>query len=166
MVAGGGAVRARPLLPVLPRRTLHTVPLQKINSDLGEQIAWPREVALVARVYESLPAAQRSRTALLAGNYGEAGAIDRYGAQFGLPRSSAAPTTSGSGGRRPPPTRRPSRSTSTRPCSAASSPTSAWSPRSGTGSACDDDEQGAPVFLATGLKSSWRQAWPAFRDYA
>ena len=30
----------------------------------------------------------------------------------------------------------------------------------------DDDEQGAPVFLATGLKSSWRQAWPAFRDYA
>ena len=29
-----------------------------------------------------------------------------------------------------------------------------------------DDEQGAPVFLATGLKSSWLQAWPAFRDYA
>ena len=29
----------------------------------------------------------------------------------------------------------------------------------------DDDEQGAPVFLATGLRSSWARAWPAFRDY-
>ena len=30
----------------------------------------------------------------------------------------------------------------------------------------DDDEQGAPVYLATGLKSSWAAAWPAFRDYS
>jgi hypothetical protein len=30
----------------------------------------------------------------------------------------------------------------------------------------DDDEQGAPIYLATGLKSSWATAWPAFRDYS
>ncbi len=30
----------------------------------------------------------------------------------------------------------------------------------------DDDEQGVPVFIATRLKSSWTQVWPAFRDYA
>ncbi|HWG14932.1 MAG TPA: hypothetical protein VG268_16810 [Streptosporangiaceae bacterium] len=30
----------------------------------------------------------------------------------------------------------------------------------------DDDEQGAPVYLATGLRSSWAAAWPAFRDYS
>ena len=29
-----------------------------------------------------------------------------------------------------------------------------------------DDEQGAQVFLATGLKSSWPHAWPALRDYS
>ena len=29
----------------------------------------------------------------------------------------------------------------------------------------DDDEQGVPVYLATGLKTSWAKAWPAFRDY-
>ena len=29
-----------------------------------------------------------------------------------------------------------------------------------------DDEQGAPVFVATGLRSSWARAWPAFRSYA
>ena len=29
-----------------------------------------------------------------------------------------------------------------------------------------DDEQGAQFFIATGLRSSWAQAWPAFRDYS
>jgi len=29
-----------------------------------------------------------------------------------------------------------------------------------------DDEQGAPVYLATGLHSSWSRAWPAFRNYS
>jgi hypothetical protein len=30
----------------------------------------------------------------------------------------------------------------------------------------DDDEQGAQVFIATGLRSSWAQAWTAFRNYS
>jgi hypothetical protein len=85
MVAG--AVLAAPAtLPVLPARTLHAVPLQKINYDLGEEIGWPSLVALVAREYRALPAEQRDRTAILAGNYGEAGAIDRYGSRAGLPQ--------------------------------------------------------------------------------
>ena len=29
-----------------------------------------------------------------------------------------------------------------------------------------DDEQGVQVFLASGLRSSWTHAWPAFRDYS
>ena len=29
-----------------------------------------------------------------------------------------------------------------------------------------DDEQSAQVFIATGLRSSWTQAWPAFRNYS
>jgi hypothetical protein len=41
-------------------------------------------VALVARQYDALPAAQHARTTILAGNYGEAGAIDRYGPGDGL----------------------------------------------------------------------------------
>jgi len=27
-----------------------------------------------------------------------------------------------------------------------------------------DDEQGVRVFVATGLRSSWARAWPAFRE--
>ncbi|HEX4257943.1 MAG TPA: hypothetical protein VH089_22825, partial [Streptosporangiaceae bacterium] len=30
----------------------------------------------------------------------------------------------------------------------------------------DDDEQGVPVYLATGLRSSWPASWPAFRAYS
>ena len=72
-------------VPVLPAAVLRTVPLQKINYDLAESIAWPKQVALVAREYESLPAGQRARTTILTGNYGEAGAIERYRAEYGLP---------------------------------------------------------------------------------
>ena len=28
-----------------------------------------------------------------------------------------------------------------------------------------DDEQGVPVFVVTGLRSSWARDWPAFRNY-
>jgi hypothetical protein len=36
----------------------------------------------------------------------------------------------------------------------------------GNGLGVDDDEQGVPVYLATGLKSSWAAAWAAFRAYS
>jgi len=39
---------------------LRIIPLQKINYDLGEEIAWPRQVALVAREYQSLLSALRA----------------------------------------------------------------------------------------------------------
>jgi len=29
-----------------------------------------------------------------------------------------------------------------------------------------DDEQGVPIYLATGLRTSWAKDWPAFRDYS
>jgi hypothetical protein len=29
-----------------------------------------------------------------------------------------------------------------------------------------DDEEGAQIFLATGLKAPWSRIWAVFRDYA
>ena len=55
----GGVIAAPISLSALPARALHTVPLQKINYDLGETIGWPQQVALVAREYDALPAAER-----------------------------------------------------------------------------------------------------------
>ncbi len=144
MVAAA-ALAAPVALPVLPARTLHTVPLQKINYDLGEEIAWPALVALVAREYD---------------------AIGRYGPADGLPPGYSGANNFWLWG--PPP--------------AADSAAIAVNVdpallrrefahvrqvatfRNGLG--VSDDEQGAPVYLATGLRSSWARAWPAFRSYA
>jgi Dolichyl-phosphate-mannose-protein mannosyltransferase len=164
MVAGA-ALGAPVALPLLPARALHVVPLQKINYDLGEEISWPSQVALVAREYRALPAAQRARTTILTGNYGEAGAIGRYGPGDGLPPAYSGANNFWLWG--PPPAADSAaiavdvdpallRREFTRVRRIATF-------RNGLGVA--DDEQGIPVFLATGLRSSWARAWPAFRAY-
>jgi 4-amino-4-deoxy-L-arabinose transferase-like glycosyltransferase len=162
-----GAVVAAPIaLPVLPARALHTVPLQKINYDLGETIAWPKLVALVAREYDSLPGPQRQRTTILTGNYGEAGAIDRYGPALGLPAVYSGANNFWLWG--PPP--------AADTVAIAVNVDPALLDREFTrvrlvatfwnGLGVSDDEQGAQVFLATGLRSPWSAAWPAFRNYS
>ena len=168
LVAAGAAVTLAGVpiaIPVLPAATLHTVPLQNINYDLAETIAWPREVRLIAREYDALPAAQRARTALLAGNYGEAGAIDRFGPALGLPQAHSGANNFWLWG--PP------------PAADHSALVISLDPSflhrefrhvrqiatfyNGLGVA--DDEQGSPVYLATGLREPWARAWLAFRDY-
>jgi len=65
----------------------HSGPLPQHFSD---EFGWPEMVQAVAQVYNSLPADVRSKTGILAGNYGEAGAIDFFGPQYGLPKSISA----------------------------------------------------------------------------
>lgn len=57
----------------------------KINGDYRDEIGWPEFVQTVARIRDSLPAAERARTAVLSANYGEAGAVNLLGPQYGLP---------------------------------------------------------------------------------
>jgi hypothetical protein len=54
---------------------------------LADRRGWPEMVIAVADVYNGLPADQRAKTAILASNYGEAGAIDFYGPKLGLPKA-------------------------------------------------------------------------------
>jgi hypothetical protein len=165
MVAG--AVVAAPVaLSVLPARALHTVPLQKINYDLAESIAWPKLVGLVAREYDSLPGPQRRQTTILAGNYGEAGAIERYGPAVGLPEAYSGANNFWLWGP-PPADDRSAIAVNVNPAllrrefAQVRSVATFWN-----GLGVSDDEQGIQVFIATGLKSSWDKAWPAFRDYS
>jgi 4-amino-4-deoxy-L-arabinose transferase-like glycosyltransferase len=57
----------------------------KVNGDLREEIGWPELVETVGKIRDSLPAQDRARLGILAGNYGEVGAIDLYGPRYGLP---------------------------------------------------------------------------------
>jgi hypothetical protein len=34
------------------------------------------------------------------------------------------------------------------------------------GLGADDDEEGTPVYVVTGLRTSWATAWPAFQDFS
>jgi hypothetical protein len=51
----------------------------------ADMIGWENMAATVATVYDSLSPSDRGRCGILAGNYGEAGAIDFFGPQYGLP---------------------------------------------------------------------------------
>jgi hypothetical protein len=57
-----------------------------LPQDYADMLGWEEQVAVVARVYHTLPGDQRRRAVLVAGNYGEAGALDFYGPQYGIPQ--------------------------------------------------------------------------------
>lgn len=74
-------------LPVSPVGSAGWRLSRSMHDNFAEQIGWPELVAQVAQVYHALPAEERARTAIFANNYGEAGAIDRYGRAHGLPQA-------------------------------------------------------------------------------
>lgn len=55
------------------------------NEEVTEMIGWPDLTEQVARIYQSIPEEEKPRTVILAGNYGEAGALDLYGKEYNLP---------------------------------------------------------------------------------
>jgi Dolichyl-phosphate-mannose-protein mannosyltransferase len=94
-----GVLLAPLAIPVLPpetyiryTRALHleqpaieTHRLGPLPQIFADQFGWEEMAATVARVYHSLPPDVRARTAIFGQNYGEAGAIDLFGPQYGLP---------------------------------------------------------------------------------
>ena len=86
--------------PILPLETLvryqNALPLQnavqveqdsegEIHQLYADMLGWPDMAATVATVYHRLPPSDQAKCAILAGNYGEAGAIDLFGPEYGLP---------------------------------------------------------------------------------
>ncbi len=61
----------------------------RIPQDFADMLNWREQVEEIARVYETLPPADRARAVILASNYGEAGAIDFYGPSYDLPPARA-----------------------------------------------------------------------------
>ena len=80
----GGAVLAPIVAPILPAATLASLMPGRIQ-PVADRFGWPQLIATLGRVYRSLPPADQARATILAGNYGEAGAVDLLGPAAGLP---------------------------------------------------------------------------------
>jgi hypothetical protein len=84
-----GIVVALLVLPVAPIGS----PIWKITSKMYDQFreetGWPELAQAVAGVYRSLSPEERTHAGILAGNYGEAGALNLYGPALGLPHTMA-----------------------------------------------------------------------------
>jgi hypothetical protein len=63
----------------------NTGELGELPQDYADMIGWRQQAEGLARVYHSLPADQRAEVVILAGNYGEAGALELYGPRYRLP---------------------------------------------------------------------------------
>jgi hypothetical protein len=78
-----------------------TIPIAPLNSswwrtadqlnggNSNMQIGWPDAVKTIARVRDSLPVEERATVGILAGDEGEAGAVNLYGPAYRLPGLSA-----------------------------------------------------------------------------
>jgi len=58
-----------------------------LPQQFADEFGWKEMVQKTAVVFNSLPEAQKKETAIFANNYGEAAAIDLFGAQYGLPEA-------------------------------------------------------------------------------
>jgi hypothetical protein len=90
-VVAGAAVQIAVLLPIalplVPQPALHSTRLDTLRTDFADTVGWPQLASQVGAVYDALPAPQRAAAAILASNYGEAGAIDIYGGPSRLPEA-------------------------------------------------------------------------------
>jgi hypothetical protein len=96
-MALGGAVFAPVGLPLLPigsydryARILTGGLLRNIHEvvqDFFDMHGWENQVATVSQVFHTLSDEDRSRCTIIAGNYGQAAAIDFFGTRYGIPKA-------------------------------------------------------------------------------
>lgn len=163
LIAGAGF--AALILPIAPAGSRWFATASGINSDLREEIGWPELAAEVARIYGSLPAAERARTGIFANNYGEAGALELYGPRYALP-----PVMSGANSfwlrtqpATPPGTvivlgdRRSSLEEVCRAVTLAGHAPRLWN--------VANEEQRYDIYLCRGMKMTWRELWPHVKSF-
>jgi hypothetical protein len=97
----GGLVAAPLALPILSldqaaayanfwdveRVQVEREPSGKLPQMYADMMGWPQQADVVAGVFHSLSTSDQARVAILAKNYGQAGAIDYFGAAKGLPHA-------------------------------------------------------------------------------
>lgn len=86
-LTAGAVFSAVTMMPIAPIHSAGWRLTSKLHDNFTEQIGWPELAKTVAEIYAALPAPEKRHAAIVAGNYGEAGAINLYGKQYGLPEA-------------------------------------------------------------------------------
>ncbi|HKM79892.1 MAG TPA: glycosyltransferase family 39 protein [Candidatus Acidoferrum sp.] len=85
-LAVAGLTTAAVTLPIAPLNSAWWRVADNMNGgNFNMQIGWPELVETVAKIRDSLPAQDRARLGVLAGDEGETGAVNLYGPAYGLP---------------------------------------------------------------------------------
>lgn len=164
-LAATAATSALVTLPVLPPEALSVV--NAINKEQGEQVGWPALVAAAAQGWAEIPAAERPRAVIFTQNYGQAGAIDHYGADHGLPKAYSGHMSYADWG--PPP------DSADGPVLVVRQEDDAGVERFFTdcrqvarvdnGVGVDNEEQGSAIVLCSGTAQPWSTLWPRLRHF-
>jgi hypothetical protein len=151
-------------LPLLPVRQANVT--AAVNEVVAETVGWPELADQIAGVVRSLPPAEQRHVVLLAGTYGEAGALARFGPSRGLPRAYSAHNSYADFGV-PTDDRAVVVAVRIRPASLAR-----WFDRCETvdhvdnGLGVDNEVQGQPIVICRGQRTPWSEIWPDLRFLA
>ncbi len=153
------AISAVLMLPLVPADRLAATPIVDVNYDAGETVGWPEYAATLAAVRARLPAGER--VAVLTGNYGEAGAVDRF-----LPALAPAHSGHNSYWTWGPP---PDDATTLIVVGYPEDRLRQWfghvelAARIDNGVGLENDEQGVAVWVARDRLAAWSELWPQLR---
>lgn len=150
-----------------------TGPVLAANEDVGETIGWPEFVDTVAGAAQRLPPGAPDPV-IVTFNYGQAGAIGRYGPARGLSRASSGHNGYWYWARPPdrPPDRPPIRPSGSRPVLAvgfAPEQLDRWfsgcrpAGRVATPEGVDNEEDGTLLALCAGPAQPWEHLWPRLK---
>lgn len=150
-------------LPVVPPSALAGTPIPEVNTDAGSTLGWPELVTTVAGVHRDLPPGEQDRAVILAGNHGEAGALQQARSRLGLPPVFSGHNGFGEWGP-PPDGATPSIAVGLDRAAldelfASVTPAA----RIDNGIGLDTQEQGRTVWVCREQREPWSQAWSQLR---
>lgn len=162
MVAGAVA------LPIAPVNSRWWKFAGRVDSVFAEEIGWPEFVESVARVRERLPTEEWARVGILAGNYGELGALNFYGERYGLPRAISGVNSSWERGYGSPAPETVivtgySRDFLEKHFASCEVAARTWN-RFGVMN--EETIEDPEIFVCRGLKESWEEFWKGMRRFA
>jgi Dolichyl-phosphate-mannose-protein mannosyltransferase len=166
-VLATGVLFAPIFTPLVPASQLQSIGLLQANSDLGGMLGWPGVVHQIATTYRSLPGPERAHAVILTEDYSEAGAVDYWHSELGLPPAISGHNSYWWWGWRD------ARQDATTiavgfPAGSLERFFGRCQPVAvlgGTGVLLDPQEQGRPILVCRDQRLPWPRLWPQLRHY-